>query len=147
MDVAGGLAPRSIETSHSNTSPEDLEKRKDEDEDPEEFAKVGTELIRKGMMVSKFGELANPTWYQIDPKKSDAEATFTSFATCAKPIKPDDAKQTQNLGNGVEWDDDHILDLQVPLGAFKNECLNIDTVRCLVIGIDRPNSKRTVSTL
>lgn len=57
MDVAGGLAPRSIETSHSNTSPEDLEKRKDEDEDPEEFAKVGTELIRKGMMVSKFGEL------------------------------------------------------------------------------------------
>ena len=62
---------------------------------------------------------ATPNWYQIDPKATDAEATFTLFTTGENPIKPDDPKQTVNPGNGDEWDVDHILELQVLLGAFK----------------------------
>ena len=62
---------------------------------------------------------ATPTWYQIDAKATDADATFTSFTTGKTPVGPDDPKQTQNPGNGDAWDVDHILELQVLLGAFK----------------------------
>ncbi|KAL8658613.1 MAG: hypothetical protein Q9202_007507 [Teloschistes flavicans] len=120
MDVAGGLAPRFIETSHSKNIPKDLDKREDEDDDAADIAADGTGPIRDAVKARKlYTEQATPTWYQIDPKASDAEATFTSFATGAKPIKPDDPKQTQNPGNGDEWDVDHILELQVLLEAFK----------------------------
>ncbi|KAI4088587.1 MAG: hypothetical protein L6R37_008178 [Teloschistes peruensis] len=120
MDKAGGLAPRFIENSHSKTVPKDLDKREDEDDDAVDIAADGTGPIRDAVKArALYMQQATPTWYQIDPKTSDADATFTSFATGASPIKPDDPKQTQNPGNGDEWDVDHILELQVLLGAFK----------------------------
>ncbi|KAL8683343.1 MAG: hypothetical protein Q9186_000728 [Xanthomendoza sp. 1 TL-2023] len=120
MDLAGALAPRSIETSHSNTIPKDLDKREDEDDETVEILADGTGPIRDAVKARElYTKQPTPTWYQIDPKQSDTEATFTSFATGSSPIKPDDPKQTVNPGNGDEWDVDHILELQVLLGAFK----------------------------
>ncbi|KAI4088029.1 MAG: hypothetical protein L6R37_008252, partial [Teloschistes peruensis] len=134
MDAAGGLVPRSIENSHDHTIFKDLDKREDEDDDPDEVDTYDTGPIRDGMIDSRFGELAchdavnaralytkqsTPTWYQIDPKPSNAEATFTSFAIGASPIKPDDPKQIKSGNGGGGWEVDHILELQVLLGAFK----------------------------
>lgn len=58
MDAAGGLVPRSIENSHDHTIFKDLDKREDEDDDPDEVDTYDTGPIRDGMIDSRFGELA-----------------------------------------------------------------------------------------
>ncbi|KAL9588459.1 MAG: hypothetical protein Q9203_002729 [Teloschistes exilis] len=119
MDAAGGLAPRFIETSYDNTIPQYVDKIEDEDDDPAKIDAYGTGPVRSAAVDARalYTRQSTPTWYQIDPKISDAEATFTSFATGASPIKPDDPKQTKGKDGG--WEVDHILELQVLLGAFK----------------------------
>ncbi|KAL8792541.1 MAG: hypothetical protein Q9195_004840 [Heterodermia aff. obscurata] len=126
MNAAGGLAPGSSEISRMNNLPGDLEKREDEDDDSADIEADGTGPIRDG----------TPTWYQIDPKATDADATFTSFTTGKTPVKPDDPKQTQKPGNGDEWDVDHILELQVLLGAFKAPRPQLTAIASAITNLD-----------
>lgn len=86
MNVAGGLAPGSIEISRMDNVPRDLDKREDEDDDSADINADGTGPIRDGMISSPCIKLT----------RQGAQLTCSSCESSSALHKTSDPKLVSN---------------------------------------------------